>query len=185
MKCLLASLKRLTDSKSCSESSIQFLFRLSFALIGQFFLVYIHSWLSEQFSESQASFGTTFKGTGSYQKAGKSSLKRVTGRNFTISKWFHRSKQKLHFGFPSQKDNWKLWKPFRITSEFSEQLLKAQAAIRKPKQALWRGLLEGISQLVSDFIEASRNFILNFLHKKTTENCENHKRSFKKYCFEF
>jgi hypothetical protein len=54
MKCLLASLKRLTDSKSCSESSIQFLFRLSFDLIGQFFLVYIHSWLSEQFSESQA-----------------------------------------------------------------------------------------------------------------------------------
>ena len=42
-------------------------------------------------------------------------------RNFTISKWFHRSKQKLNFGFPSQK----------------------------------------------------------------TENCENHKRSFKKNCFEF
>jgi hypothetical protein len=24
---------------------------------------------------------------------------------FRISKWFQRSKQKLHFGFPSQKDN--------------------------------------------------------------------------------
>jgi hypothetical protein len=38
----------------------------------------------EQFSESQAGFGTTLKGTGGYQKAGTSSLKRVTGRNFTI-----------------------------------------------------------------------------------------------------
>ncbi len=67
----------------------------------------------------------------------------------------------------------------------SEQLLKAHEAIRKPKQALWSGLLEGISQLVSDFIEASRNCILDLLHKKTTENCENHKRSFKKFCFDF
>jgi hypothetical protein len=73
----------------------------------------------EHFSESQAGLGTTFKGTGGYQKAGTRSLKRV---------------------------------------------------------------LEGISQLVpSDFIKASRNFILDFLHKKTTENCEYHKRSFKKY----
>jgi hypothetical protein len=77
--------------------------------MGLFFLVYIHSRLSEQFSKSQAGFGINFKGTGGYrdQKAGTSSLKRVTGR---------------------------------------------------------------ISQFVSDFIEASRNFILDFLHKKTTEN---------------
>jgi hypothetical protein len=53
-----------TYAKSCSESHIKFMFRLSFALIGQFFLVYIQSRLSEQFSESQAGFGTTFKGTG-------------------------------------------------------------------------------------------------------------------------
>jgi hypothetical protein len=45
-------------------------------------------------------------------------------------------------------------------------------------------LLEEISQLVRDFLEASRNFIFDFLHKKTTENCENHKRSFKKYFFD-
>jgi hypothetical protein len=68
--------------------------------------VYIHSRLPENFSESQAGFGTTFKGTGGYQKAGTSSLKRVTGRNFT-------------------------------------------------------------TVLISDFIVASRNFILDFLHKKT------------------
>jgi hypothetical protein len=52
IKCLLASLKTLFNSKSCSESRIKFLFRLSFAFIGQFFLVYIHSRLSEQFSDS-------------------------------------------------------------------------------------------------------------------------------------
>jgi hypothetical protein len=84
MKFLLASLKTLTNSKSCSESRNKFLYRLSFALIGH--LVYIHSRLSEQFSESQAGFVTTFQGTGGYQKAGTSSLKRVTGRHFTISK---------------------------------------------------------------------------------------------------
>ena len=54
---------------------------------------------------------------------------------------------------------------------------------------LWKRLLiikvVHNSQLVSDFIEANGNFILDFLHKKTTENCENLKRSFKKYCFEF
>ncbi len=65
------------------------------------------------------------------------------------------------------------------------QLLETQAAIRKPEQALWRGLLVGISQIVSDFIEASRNFDSVFLHKKTTKNYENHQRPFKKYCFDF
>ncbi len=88
MKFLLNSLKTLTNSKSCSKSRIKFLFKLSFALIGKFFLAYIHCRLSEQFSESQADFGTTFKGTSGYQKSGTSSLKRVTGRNFPISKWF-------------------------------------------------------------------------------------------------
>jgi hypothetical protein len=71
MKFLLASLKTLTT---------QMLFRkphqLSFALIGQFFLMYFLSRLSEQNSESQAGFGTA----GGYQKAGTSTLKRVTGR---------------------------------------------------------------------------------------------------------
>jgi hypothetical protein len=46
-------------------------------------------------------------------------------------------------------------------------------------------LLERISQLVSDFIEASRPFVLNFLHKKTTKNYENNQRSFKKYWSDF
>jgi hypothetical protein len=95
-------LKTLTNSKKISESRIKFPFRLSLDLIGQFFPVYIHSRLSEQFSGSHSGFGTTFRNTGSYQKAGTSALKRVT-------------------------------------------------------------LLEG---------KASRNFYLDFLHKKTTKNCE-------------
>jgi hypothetical protein len=48
LKFVLASFKTLSDSESSSESHIKFLFRLSFALIGQFLLVYIHSQLSEQ-----------------------------------------------------------------------------------------------------------------------------------------
>ncbi len=91
MKFLLASLKTLTNSKSCSKNRINFC--SGFALIGQFILVYIHSRL-----------WTIFEGTDGYRKAGTSSRKRITGRNFTIRKWFNRSKQKLHFGFPSQKD---------------------------------------------------------------------------------
>jgi hypothetical protein len=86
MKFLLASMKTLTNSKNCSKSRIKFLFQLSFALIGHLFPVYIHSQLSEQFSGSQAGYGTTFRDTGRYQKAGTSCMKRVTGRNFTISK---------------------------------------------------------------------------------------------------
>ncbi len=59
-----------------------------------------------------------------YQKAGTSSLKRViTGRNFTISKRCHRSKQKLHFGFPSQKDNRKLWKPLAVIQKVLFRIL--------------------------------------------------------------
>jgi hypothetical protein len=41
---------------------------------------------SEQFSESLAAFGTTFRVTGGYLKAGTNFLKRVIGRFFRISK---------------------------------------------------------------------------------------------------
>jgi hypothetical protein len=39
----------------------QILFRLFFAIIGKFFLEYIHSRLFDQFSGSQAAFGTTLE----------------------------------------------------------------------------------------------------------------------------
>jgi hypothetical protein len=57
-----------------------------FTLIRRFSPVHINSRLSKQFLGSLAGFGTTFRNTGGYQKAGTNSLKRVTGRNFTISK---------------------------------------------------------------------------------------------------
>ncbi len=41
--------------------------------------------LSEQFSELQAAFGTTFRVTGGYLKAGTSFQNRFTGRMFRIS----------------------------------------------------------------------------------------------------
>ncbi len=53
-----------------------------------------------------------------------------------------------------------------------EKLLKSQAASGNPEQFPFRGLLEGFSQLVSDFIEACSNFILDFLHTKTVKKCE-------------
>jgi hypothetical protein len=61
---------------------------------------------------------------------------------------------------------------FQGHRRLSEQLLETPAAIRKPKQALWRGLLEGFLQLVNAFIEAERNFILDLLQKKTAKNSE-------------
>jgi len=42
-----------------------------------------------------------------------------------------------------------------------------------------------IQQLVSDFVEASRKFILDFLHKMTPKNFENHQHTFEKYYFDF
>ncbi len=86
IKFLLASVKTLTNSNSYSERRNIFKCRLSFALIGRFFPLYIHSRLWEQFSGTQAAFGTTFRDTSGFQKAGTSSLKRVTGRFFTIIK---------------------------------------------------------------------------------------------------
>jgi hypothetical protein len=41
--------------------------------------------LLEQFSGSQAAFGTTFRVTGGYEKARTSCLKKVIGGIFTIS----------------------------------------------------------------------------------------------------
>jgi hypothetical protein len=61
MKFLFFSLKTLTDYENCSISCIKFLFRLSFALTGRFFLVCIQSRLSGQFSGLQAGYGTTLE----------------------------------------------------------------------------------------------------------------------------
>jgi hypothetical protein len=65
--------------------------------------VYIHSRLPEQFSGSQAGFGTTFRDKGSFQKAGTSSLKRVTGRNFTISDFIEATETSLWLSFTKRQ----------------------------------------------------------------------------------
>jgi hypothetical protein len=64
-----------------------------FALIGRFSPVYIDGQLT--FSGSHAAFGTTFRVTFGYKKAGTNSPKRANGRLFKAR--FHRSKQKLYF----------------------------------------------------------------------------------------
>ncbi len=71
---------------------------------------YIHGLLPEQISGSQEAFRTTFRVTGGFRKARTASLKRVTRRVFTISKWFNRCMPKLYFGCSSQKDSRILWK---------------------------------------------------------------------------
>jgi hypothetical protein len=75
--------------------------RLSFALIGEFSPVYIHGWLYDQFSESQAAFGTTFRVTGGFLKAAPEEGYKIV----TFSIQFPRSIQILYFGFSSQKDS--------------------------------------------------------------------------------
>ncbi len=78
MKILLPSLKTLLILKVVPKAASNFWSGFPLLSLVNFFLVYIHSRFSEQFSESQARFGTTFKATGGYQKAGTSFLKRVT-----------------------------------------------------------------------------------------------------------
>ncbi len=51
-----------------------------------------HGWFTEQFSDSKPGSGASFTVTGGFLKTATSSLKRVTGRIFKISKCFQRSK---------------------------------------------------------------------------------------------
>ncbi len=60
--------------KAASANSVHAFLRSHWSIFLVYNVQYIHSRLSEQFSESQAGFGTTSKGTGGYQKAGTSSL---------------------------------------------------------------------------------------------------------------
>ncbi len=50
---------------------------------------------------------------------------------------------------------------------------------RRRSECSLKRVIERNFTISRDFLEASRNIILDFLYKKTTENCENHKRSFK------
>jgi hypothetical protein len=70
---LLASLKTLPNTKSCSESGTTFLFWLSFAHISRFSPVVDFLQCTDTFT---AASGTILKITGGFRKARKSSLKR-------------------------------------------------------------------------------------------------------------
>ncbi len=64
-----------------------------------------------------------------------------------------------------------------VLSEHVQMVFKVLACLH---------IVQRISQLQCDFIEACRNFNLDFLHKKRQiKIVQNHKRSFKKYCFDF
>ncbi len=101
----LCSLKTPTDnnSKDCSKSRNKFLFWLSLSLVDfpQCILTagirnnfLDHRRLSEQILDLQAAIG----------KPEQASLKRVTGRTFTVRKWFYWSKQRLYFECSSQNN---------------------------------------------------------------------------------
>jgi hypothetical protein len=62
-----------------------------------------------------------------------------------------------------------VWNNFQDHRWLSEQLLKSQKAGQAPLKKV-TGMIFTVSKL---FIEASRNFILDFLHKRTAKNCEN------------
>jgi hypothetical protein len=53
------------------------------------------------------------------------------------------------------------------------------------KQALWSGLLEDFSQIVSVFIAASHNFISYFLNNKAAKKLKKHRRLYRKYRYWF
>jgi hypothetical protein len=71
---------------------------------------------TEQFSESQAGSGASFTVTGRFLNAATSSLKRVIGRTFKISKCFKEASKNLGFDFLSNKDKTK----FKTTSAYTE-----------------------------------------------------------------
>ena len=62
-----------------------------------------------------------------------------------------------------------------------EQFTESQAASSMPQQAIWKGLLEGFSQLVSVFTEASQIFSFCFLHNKIAKKFKNYRRIYRKY----
>jgi hypothetical protein len=63
--------------------------------------------------------------------------------------------------------------------------LESQATAWKPEQASWRGFLEGFSELVSDFVEATETLFEIFYTKNQPKIVKNHKPEYKKHWFNF
>jgi hypothetical protein len=70
LKCV--SLKTLTKSKDCSLSRIKFLFHFHLFHVEFLQCTFMAGFRNNfsEFSESQAAFGTTFRATGGFRKAG-------------------------------------------------------------------------------------------------------------------
>jgi hypothetical protein len=75
--CLFYSLFPKDASNFCSGSPL-------LSLVDFFQWTFIAGFRNN-FQDHRLVYGTTFRDTGSYQKAGTSFLRRVTGRNFTLS----------------------------------------------------------------------------------------------------
>jgi hypothetical protein len=71
------------------------------------------------------------------------------------------------------------WAASGMTFQTSSGFLEAFSWSKSPVQSIWRRLLqEMIFTISKHFIEASRNILLDFVHKKTAKSCENHQRPF-------
>ncbi len=72
---------------------------------------------------------------------------------------------------------------FQNHRRVQEQVLQSEAGFWMSQKALWRGLLEGLSKLVSVFKEASKNLAFDFLNNKDKTKFKNHQRIYRKYWF--
>jgi hypothetical protein len=105
-KILLAAMKTLTNSETCIESHITVLFRLTISVIGRVYPrdlllldrrkvggnIHVMGSLRNNLQNHRRVPEQVFSGRGWFLNVPTSSLKRVTGRTFKISKCFQRSK---------------------------------------------------------------------------------------------
>ncbi len=118
IKCLLASLKTLTNYRNCTETRCYYGFPLVHFLKCTF-----------------------------------------------IKVWWHAACCMAGFSLNNFQDN----------RQLSEQLLESQAA----GTSFLNRVTGRFLQSVTDHMEASRNFILDILHKKTAKRCENNQCSYR------
>jgi hypothetical protein len=123
-----------TSWTGCCTLQDQIFVKLTFSPIFRFSSVHciFNGRLSGQFSGSQASFGTTLRGTIGYRKAGWNKLPEEGHWKDFHNQRFHQSKQNLYFGFISQKTAKKCENPQRSYKKncFDYQDLKKKIFIQ-------------------------------------------------------
>jgi hypothetical protein len=80
-------MKTLTNSKNCVEISVLVFLGSHWSILSS--VQYIHGQLSEQFSGSHSAFGTTFRVTGGYRKAGRSFISQLVS-DFIVLYFLHK-----------------------------------------------------------------------------------------------